>query len=522
MRLAIALAAALLIAGSPAVAQPSAAPATVGTVSFPNSGKSEAQAPFLRGLALLHNFEYSRAAEAFVEAQKADPDFAMAFWGEAMTHNHPIWMEQDKKAAEAVLARLGPDRLARLARARTPRERAYLEAVEILYGPGSKEERDKLYSNHMAALATANPEDVDARAFHALSILGLAHDGRDHSLYMRAAAVLEEVYPGNAEHPGVVHYLIHSYDDPVHAPLGLRTARTYGRIAPDAGHALHMTSHIFLALGMWEEVQTANEQAMKVVNAQARAAGRSERYCGHYPDWLVYARMQRGIDVTQDLAACRADAARELASAAAASPIEPVRSDVVGWTEMALRHGIETGQWDNAGPEIPEGRYGISRFIRAYGQLLAAGSDPDKVGAARTRLEAIATALAPEFAKAGAAAVDAPRWQRVVLMQAGALDRLAAGDNEAGIAGLRAAAEAEAALPIGYGPPMIEKPSYELLGDALARLGKHTEAAQAYRAALRAAPNRRLSMRGLEVALSNGVEGTTSASAATTPAHAGH
>src|SRR3954469_19122241 len=168
-----AIVASLFLAASvPAVAQPAPpAAAPLGEVSFANSGNQAAQAPFLRGLALLHNFEYGRAATAFREAEAADPGFAMAWWGEAMTFNHPVWMEQDQEAGEAVLAHLGATREERLAKARTARERAYLEAVEALYGPGSKAERDRLYSERMAALFAAYPDDVDARAFYALSLL---------------------------------------------------------------------------------------------------------------------------------------------------------------------------------------------------------------------------------------------------------------------------------------------------------------------------------------------------------------
>src|SRR4051812_36528556 len=146
----------------PAQAQPAAvAAAPLGEVAFANSGAAAAQGPFLRGLALLHNFEYDRAATEFRQAQAADPAFAMAWWGEAMTFNHPVWMEQDSKSAEAVLARLGATREERLSKAKTARERGYLEAVELLYGIGTKEERDRAYSDRMAALSAAYPEDVD-------------------------------------------------------------------------------------------------------------------------------------------------------------------------------------------------------------------------------------------------------------------------------------------------------------------------------------------------------------------------
>src|SRR5688500_14828081 len=147
------VAAALLAAAIPAAAQ-----TPVGQVAFENSGSAAAQAPFLRGLAQLHNFEYGAAAAAFREAQAADPGFAMAVWGEAMSHNHPVWMEQDAAAGRAVLARLGPDPQARRARARTERERLYLDAIETHYGEGTKEERDRAYSAAMETVHRRYPD----------------------------------------------------------------------------------------------------------------------------------------------------------------------------------------------------------------------------------------------------------------------------------------------------------------------------------------------------------------------------
>jgi len=486
-----------------ALAAPAGAQTTVGEVAFANSGSAAAQAPFLRGLALLHNFEYADAAAAFREAQAADPGFAMAYWGEAMTYNHPVWMEQDAEAARAVLARLGGTPEARAARAATPRERAWLDAVETLYGEGAKEDRDRLYSAKMAALHAAAPSDVDARAFYALSLLGLAHRGRDIALYMRAAALLEEAYPENRRHPGILHYLIHSYDDPAHAPLGLRAARLYGAVAPEAGHALHMTSHIFLAMGMWEDVERVNLQAIATVNRQRAAAGKPAIHCGHYPEWLVYARLQRGeaAQAEADIAACRVDAVRELASAPAGKRIEPVRSSVRSWSDMALRHLVETGRWTGAGGlDLPEGRYLATRFTLAYADLLLAGPDLERVRVARGRLTTAALALSMARQAEGGDNVAAVRRETILLRHATALETLASGDAEGGLGELRATAEAEAAMPVEFGPPLIEKPSRELLADTLLRLGRGEEARQAYEAALAAAPGRRLAERGLAAA----------------------
>ena len=218
----------------------------------PTPARKPSQADFLRGLALLHNFEYEEAADSFRNAQKLAPDFAMAYWGEAMTQSHPVWHEEDIDAAREVLKRLAPTPEARLAKAPTEREKLYLRSVEVLFGDGRKKSVTAARSI-LAELHRKFPDDVDGSAFYALAILGTAEKGRDFATYMRAAAVLEEVFPQHPHHPGVVHYLIHCYDDSVHAPLGLRAARIYSKIAPEADHAQHMTSHIFLALGMWDE-----------------------------------------------------------------------------------------------------------------------------------------------------------------------------------------------------------------------------------------------------------------------------
>jgi tetratricopeptide (TPR) repeat protein len=493
------VAAFLLLAPAAAAAQPAARPATVGEVAFANSGAPAAQAPFLRGLALLHNFEYPAAAAAFREAQAADPGFAMAYWGEAMTHNHPVWMEQDAEAARAVLARLGPTREARLAKAESYRERVWLDAVETLYGEGGKEDRDRAYSDKMATLHGAFPDDVDARAFYALSLLGLAHEGRDVALYMRAAALLEEAFPDNRRHPGVLHYLIHSYDDATHAPLGLRAARLYGAVAPEAGHALHMTSHIFLARGMWEAAERANVAAIETVNRQRAAAGQRPVRCGHYAEWLVYARLQQGkdADAAADIAACREAAGRELASDSAGGPIESSRSGVRSWADMAVRQRIETGRSGAEPPALPDGRYLATRFTLAYGDLLAAGRDLAKVRGARLRLEQAHGSLAAARGGDEAGPAEARR-EAIVLRQAAGLEKLARGDAAGGLAELEAAAEMEAAMPAEFGPPLVEKPSRELLGDALLALGRRDEARRAYEAALAATPGRRLALRGLD------------------------
>src|SRR5437899_1082164 len=258
----------------------------LGTITFPSSGAPAAQAPFIRGVLLLHSFEYQDAAQAFREAQRIDPGFALAYWGEALTYTHPLWDEQDRNAARAALQRLGPTRAARRVKAPTPREKEYLDAVETLYGDGSKAERDSAYSLAMERVMARYPADREAKVFYALSLLGLNQGVRDTTTYLRAAAIVEQVFRENPNHPGAAHLLIHCYDDPVHAPLGLAAARAYAKIAPDAAHAHHMTTHIFVALGMWDEVVSQNELA----------SGRDPATWApdHYTQWLGYGYLEQG------------------------------------------------------------------------------------------------------------------------------------------------------------------------------------------------------------------------------------
>src|SRR5215218_1306933 len=244
---------------------PARAASDLGKVDFPTSGSPAAQAHFLRGVAALHSFWYDEAADAFRAAQKAQPGFAMAYWGEAMTYNHPIWSEQDRDGALAALVRLAPARDARSAKAPTDREKGFLAAVEILYGEGDRGARDAAYETAMEKLHQRYPDDLEVASFYALSRIGPALTGppgeqRSRTL-IQAAALLEELFDRNPELPGVVHYLIHAYDDPLHAPLGLRAARIYARIAPAAHHALHMPAHIFVQLGDWASTASSNEAA---------------------------------------------------------------------------------------------------------------------------------------------------------------------------------------------------------------------------------------------------------------------
>lgn len=450
----------------------------LGTIDFPNSGSKAAQQPFIDGVLLLHSFEFDAAAESFRRAQEADADFALAYWGEAMTYNHPLWRQQDRDAALATLARYAPTPEARQARAPTAREAAYLAAIDVLYGTGTKTERDIAYMGAMSRLSAAYPDDHEARTFHSLSILGSTDGERDFGTYMRAAAVAQPVFDANPDHPGAAHYIIHSFDDPIHAPLGLEAARAYSEIAPDAGHAQHMTSHIFVALGMWDDVVAANIRARDVQNAGRMAAGQGGNVCGHYTSWLHYGWLMRHElpDAERGMDECRA-----LVVAGQANPAE-----VGYYVNMRARHVLDTEDWSAAerlGAGVDRAGY---HFVTGYAALKlgerAAAAD------ALARLRASSTAGQPRA--------------RIMIMELEALTALDQGDGSRAIALLREASELEESLPFEFGPPASLKPPHEMLGEVALALGDHATALDAFQTALSFTPERTPSLAGVVSAAS--------------------
>ena len=494
------------------IGTPTVLAAQVGAVSFANSGAPEAQSVFNHGVAQLHNFQYGEAAVDFREAQRIDPGFVMAYWGEAMTYNHAIWLAQDSTAARAVLSRLGATREERLERAATDRERAYLDAVEILYGTGAKEARDFAYSDAMRGVYEAYPDDPDAASFYALSILGTAHSGRDVATYIRAASVVEDVFDEHPNHPGAVHYLIHSYDDPVHAPLGLRAAQAYSRIAPDAAHAQHMTSHIFVAMGMWTDVVTANENARRVARSAAVARGEEPRGCGHYNYWLEYGYLQQGRaeDAHDLLRECYETASQSAGAGRSGALLDPDDTSRGSYTAMLARYVLDAEAWDDEALRwtVPLDDLFPARltwaFVNGYaaamrGELVTTEVSHEAIGGARRELDEYLRGT-PNGGDANLG--DAYRTRaRILELQLEASLLTARGQSGRGLDIMREAADLEDGLPHFFGPPFVEKPSRELEGEMRLAADDPVGAATAFRAALARTPERVASARGLDRAL---------------------
>ena len=451
--------------------------AQLGAITFPTSASPAAQAPFERGVLLLHSFEYERAAQAFREAQQADPGFAMAYWGEAMTYNHPLWDQNDQPAAQAALTRLGPTAAARRERAGTEREQRYLDAIEQLYfAPGTKAARDTLYTAAMEQLIARFPDDQEAQAFYALSLMGLSQSLRNVPTYMKAGAIALEILRRNPAHPGALHYAIHAFDDPTHAPLGLRAAYEYARIATDAAHAQHMTTHIFLAMGMWPET----------VRQNIIASGDSARWTpGHYTAWMTYGLLQQGKAAVAEAVLARTRA-------------NMTPRQVGSLLSMRAYYLINSGRWTDsvaAWPLDPSTAGPVPRAIDLY--ITGVGALVRKEPAARA-----ATALRQlDSIAAGQQALPPARLPSAVpgilAKQLAARIAWAAGRRDAALDLVHQAITIGDTLPVEFGPPDIVKPSHELLGEMLLELHRPAEAQVAFQRALELAPGRSLSLLGL-------------------------
>ena len=461
----------------------------LGETQFENSGSEAAQAPFLRGLLLLHSFEYEDAREAFREAQEADPDFAMAYWGEAMGYNHPVWFTQETKDAKAVLESLGSTLDERLAKAPTEREKDYLRAAEALfYGDEDKKARDFRYMAFMEQMADRYPDDLDARAFYALSLLGCSHGGRNFTLYMKAAAAGEEVFARNPKHPGAAHYLIHSYDDPVHAPLGLRAAQAYANIAPSAAHALHMPSHIFTAMGMWDRVVDSNVESAAAAEERRERKGlglTSRSYHALY--WQMYGLLQQG----------RYEEAEAIVLGIREDAEESPGKGVIN-SHLALSRATylaDTGEWDGevAGIALdPSGIRSEARANHLFVNGMVAYKKGDLDEASRHVKELMDLDVTGK--SRDVATILQHSLKSLLLIKEGL--------PEEAIKLLTVATEDEEAMPFDFGPPSPVKPSQELLGEVLLEMGEYEKAQAAFAKALERAPKRARSLRGLAAAAS--------------------
>lgn len=466
----------------------------LGTVTFPNSGNSAAQAPFLRGIALLHSFEYVDAAEAFREAQEADRDFALAYWFESLTHHHPLWGQHDREAALEVLSRLADTPGERLDAA-ADEERPWGEAVEALYASTERSEYLLAHAAAMRRLAAERLADPEAAAFASVAVQGLSlarPPAELDDLLDEAAALAQRVYEQNPDHPGATHYLIHAYDTPARAPRGVQAARTYAALAPAAQHALHMPSHIFVQLGLWEDAIASNQQAWAASRAWvARRDAPPSELDFHSLTWLQYAYLQAGR--TEDARAILDTARTVLGDDPADYPDARYAR-----ATLAFQFAAHTGEWHL----VPNDEIARPDDNSARGEGFAA-THRYQVAAARAMQGDTSTVVARGIrSDAVGRPEDARRGAEIRATQLEGLAARAAGDLERAIDRFRVAAELQAALP-PVGPPYII-PSEELLGEALNQAGRYAEAEAAFKDALARRPNRMQALAGLAQARAGG------------------
>lgn len=473
----------------------------LGEVYLPVTGNAAAQVAFKKGLLLLHSFEYEDARAAFQEAQAADSTMVMAYWGEAMTHNHPLWRQLAAEEGQAALAKLAPTTKERLVLAATPLERDFMAAVELLYQEeGSKQERDQQYANHLAKMKKKYPDQQEVAAFYALSLLGAVPVGRDEEAYEHAARVAQGVMAENPQHPGALHYLIHAYDDPAHAAKAIPAANSYSQVAPSAAHALHMPSHIYVSMGMWEEVIQSNIASWKASVDRMKDKGLDDNARSYHAfHWRLYGLTQQG----------RYEEARrqmtEFKRYTATEPDGAARSYMVSVTANYL---VETNDWSNEevasiNPELEDMNVlvrAIHHFTTGWRAYLA--KDDGALATILATMEKERKDAANRVTASGAPMCSAAGSSRdlpnqldidqayVLALELEAMQAQLKGDLTETERLLKAATELEQATSYSYGPPRIVQPSYELYGRWLLEQGRPTEALVQFDYALAKGPGR--------------------------------
>lgn len=472
---------------------------TLGKISFLTSANQAAEIDFINGVLLLHNFEYERARALFRRAEIADPNFALAYWGDAMTYNQPLWNQQDLNGATKVLDKLAPTEAQRLEKAKTDREKGFIKALNLLFGKGNKTERDTAYADAMYELYHKYPNDDEIAAFYALSLLGKTEGNRDFQTYMQAAAIVEEILQHNPKHPGALHYAIHSYDDPIHAPLGLRAARVYAKVAANASHALHMPSHIYLALGMWDDVIASNKAAWEA-GLKNNVDGNPKNFMihdFHALEWLVYGHLQKKhYQEAYHLVKTMQKIAEKSNAPIAKFHYALMRADYIS----------ESKDWNTDLRSLDmNGMEPASYASNVYTNALIAlhKGDNNTIEAQKLELEKVSKIVPSTATNIDYFTLATPTGiliAKITNLELQAEIKLQKKEFEEAIKILKQATELEDQLRIGYGPPVPIKPSHELLADVLLQNKQYEKAYEEYIKELKLEPNRTFSKEGLKLA----------------------
>jgi tetratricopeptide (TPR) repeat protein len=462
----------------------------IGTAHLATSCNAAAQRHMDRGVALIHSFWYSEAEKSFRSAADADAQCGMGWWGVAMSNLHPLWApptaDELKTGSQAATK-------AQQVGAKTPRERAFIDAINAFYtGAGELDHRTRMtaYEKAMAEVERANPTDLEAAIFHALAILGVAAPSdKTYTQQKQAAQILNRVLPQVPEHPGVAHYIIHSFDYPELAELALPAARAYAKLAPGSPHALHMPSHIFTRLGLWDESIASNlaaaEKAHRHVESVLPGAASFDEL--HAIDYLVYAYLQQGEDekarklVDRVARVVKIDNANFAAAFAIGAVPARLALERKQWKEAAALTVPTSVDWT----KTPYAEANI-HFARGIGA--ARSGDRAIARDAISRLAAIRRALLDQKDAYWADQVEIQR-----LAVAAWLAR-AEGEHDSALKLIRAAADLEAATEKHPVTPGAILPAREQLAEMLLEQGRRDEAFAEAQRVLREAPNRSSAM----------------------------
>lgn len=494
MRNRIVLLALLIVSARAAAAQEHAHAghdmARAGHVRFATSCNAAAQSGVDRGVTMMHSFWFEEAAGAFRGAARADSACAMARWGLAMSQLHPLWAAPTPaELAEGVAAVADARRLG----APTARERGWIEAAGAFYDSAATRShavRLRAWEQALARLHTAEPADTEATIDWALSLIATqSKTDTSYAQLRQAADLLEPLFAKRPEHPGLAHYLIHAYDAPALVARATLAANHYSTIAPDVPHALHMPSHSYSLLGMWDRSVTANRRSVEAGRrfeiAQGIGGPWYERL--HATDYLVYAYLQQGRD---------RDALALVREAAAVDSVRPAGNLTAAFALAAIpvRYALERGDWRAAAALVPRpASQPLVQAVTAFANTLGAA----RTGDTATARAGVARLADLETRAAGGADPFAPSMIKVNRLAAEAWLDLAVGDTAAAVRAATLAAETEENSlknPLTPGPLLSAR---ELLGDMYAEAGRPADAAAAYRAALAQTPGRRRSVRGL-------------------------
>ncbi len=460
-------------------------PEQLGEVSFPTSCTPASQKHFERGVALLHSFWYGEAEKAFESAAREESACAMANWGVAMSLWHPLWEPPDEESLAVAWAAIGR---AEAAPPKTQRERDYVAAIKTYYQDWKTREhaaRAAAYEQAIAGVAQRHPEDREAAIFHALALIATASPtDSNHTNQKAAGAQLEELFAEKPNHPGLAHYIIHTYDSPALAERGLDAARRYAKIAPSASHALHMPSHIFTRLGLWKESLESN---LAAAQAASEAMARGQQGRGnqlHALDYAAYGALQSGRDAE---AARLAEEIRQIAAAALAQSEGEDAYDITFGHALTLsRYAVERRDWKEAAALPVVGGRSIPRLLahatRAMGA--ARSGDVEQARAEIAQLKSVVQKLKGDRYAYG----DKPGT--VELDQARAWLAQAEGKKKDALKLMRAVVrEVEAGERNAQAyPPVV--PAREMLADLLLEQGKAAEALKEYEQALVHSPHR--------------------------------